>query len=202
MLRSLVAAEGACVTLSLPARDRHDALAGSFGAELDGSVDVLITCGGVSAGPRDLVPEVLRSLGVRPIFHKVAIKPGKPVWFGVGPERPGRPPALVFGLPGNPVSSLVGFLLFIRPALRILMGRPMMGPPRLPLDGVVQNDGDRTMLWPVRLEAGRAVLAAWGGSSNLQALAQVDGFVQLEGRPEPYSMGDVQPFFPIASPLD
>ena len=52
------------------------------------------------------------------------LKPGKPLWFGVGPPRGDRPPALVFGLPGNPVSGLVGFLLFVRPALAVLAGKP------------------------------------------------------------------------------
>src|SRR5207302_1731836 len=81
--------------------------------------DVLLITGGVSAGRRDLVPATLAGLGARPVFHKVRVRPGKPVWFGVGPERPARPPALIFGLPGNPVGVVVAFLLFVRPTLTI-----------------------------------------------------------------------------------
>ena len=78
--------------------------------------DVLVVTGGVSAGQRDLVPAALQQLGVARIFHKVRLKPGKPLWFGIGPRRGQGPAPLVFGLPGNPVSSLVGFLVFIKPA--------------------------------------------------------------------------------------
>src|SRR5262249_17242528 len=83
---------------------------------------VLVLSGGVSAGKLDLVPGVLQELGVRAHFHKVEMKPGKPVFFGTRGET------LVFGLPGNPVSALVCFELFVRPALRVLMGQPDPGP--------------------------------------------------------------------------
>ena len=72
--------------------------------------DVLVTSGGVSVGPHDLVRRIEAELGVEEVFWRVAVKPGKPVAFGV------RGSTLVFGLPGNPVSSLVGFELFVRPA--------------------------------------------------------------------------------------
>jgi molybdopterin molybdotransferase len=84
--------------------------------------DVVITSGGVSVGPHDLVREVERELGVEEVFWRVAVKPGKPVSFGT------RGDTLVFGLPGNPVSVLVGFELFVRPALRALEGDPDPGP--------------------------------------------------------------------------
>jgi molybdopterin molybdotransferase len=80
------------------------------------SADVLVTSGGVSMGPHDLVRGVAAELGVVEIFWGVAVKPGKPLAFGV------RGSTLVFGLPGNPVSSLVGALLFVRPALLALQG--------------------------------------------------------------------------------
>jgi molybdopterin molybdotransferase len=78
--------------------------------------DVLVTSGGVSVGPHDLVRRVEAELGVEEVFWRVAVRPGKPVSFGV------RGPTLVFGLPGNPVSSLVACELFVRPALRALQG--------------------------------------------------------------------------------
>jgi molybdopterin molybdotransferase len=86
------------------------------------SADVLVTSGGVSVGPHDLVRSLLRELGVEEIFWRVAVKPGKPVAFGV------RNRTLVFGLPGNPVSSLVGCELFVRPAVLALQGAAQPGP--------------------------------------------------------------------------
>ena len=85
--------------------------------------DVLLVTGGVSAGQRDLVPAALERSGVRRVFHKVRMKPGKPLWFGIGPPRGEQPGTLVFGLPGNPASTLVGFLVFVAPALQVLAGR-------------------------------------------------------------------------------
>lgn len=97
--------------------DAHrDALERGLGA------DVLVTTGGVSVGPHDLVRSILRSLGVEEVFWGVAVKPGKPLAFGV------RDATLVFGLPGNPVSSLVGCELFVRPAALALQGASVPGP--------------------------------------------------------------------------
>jgi molybdopterin molybdotransferase len=91
--------------------------------------DVLVTSGGVSVGPHDLVRRIEAELGVDEVFWRVAVKPGKPVSFGV------RGSTLVFGLPGNPVSSLVGFELFVRPAVLALQGHgdpmPRFEPGRL-----------------------------------------------------------------------
>jgi molybdopterin molybdotransferase len=80
------------------------------------AADVLIVSGGVSVGPHDHVKPALAELGVEEHFWRVALKPGKPTWFGA---RDGK---LVFGLPGNPVSAMVTFHLFARPALRALAG--------------------------------------------------------------------------------
>ena len=82
------------------------------------AADVLVTSGGVSVGPHDLVRRLEAELGVQEVFWGVAVKPGKPLSFGV------RDRTLVFGLPGNPVSSLVGSLLFVRPALLAVQGTP------------------------------------------------------------------------------
>jgi molybdopterin molybdotransferase len=88
--------------------------------------DVLITSGGVSVGRHDLVRATLAELGAEEVFWRVAVKPGKPITFAV------RGDTLVFGLPGNPVSSLVDFELFVRPALRALQGAGEPGPLYLP----------------------------------------------------------------------
>jgi molybdopterin molybdotransferase len=84
--------------------------------------DVLVTSGGVSVGPHDLVRRILADLGVVEVFWGVAVKPGKPLAFAV------RGSTLVFGLPGNPVSSLVGCELFVRPAVLALQGALVPGP--------------------------------------------------------------------------
>jgi len=79
--------------------------------------DLVITCGGVSVGDHDYVREACGKLGVNEVFWRVAMRPGRPLYFGVGGEG-----QLVFGLPGNPVSALVTFLLFVRPALLAMVG--------------------------------------------------------------------------------
>ena len=97
-------------------RATRDAIAAALGS------DVVVICGGVSVGEHDHVRPALAGLGVEEVFWGVSLRPGKPTWFGVA-ERGGEDrPALVFGLPGNPVSAMVTFLLFARPALRQMLG--------------------------------------------------------------------------------
>ena len=114
MLSSVFAAAGAEVLTLAPAADEEVALRQALARGL--ASDVLVTSGGVSVGEHDLVREAERELGVEELFWRVSIKPGKPVSFGI------RGDTLVFGLPGNPVSSLVGSELFVKPALRALEG--------------------------------------------------------------------------------
>ncbi len=123
--------------------------------------DVLVTSGGVSVGPHDLVRRIEAELGVEEIFWRVAVKPGKPVSFGVRGET------LVFGLPGNPVSSLVGFELFVRPALLALQGHadplPRFEPGRLA--AAAQANESRDELVRARVRDGD------DGSVHLEPLA-------------------------------
>lgn len=90
--------------------------------------DILILSGAVSAGDADFIPATLKDLGFSTIFHKVGIKPGKPMWFGL---KPGGP--IVFALPGNPLSSQVTFKLFIEPFLRSCLGLKPLVQMRLPM---------------------------------------------------------------------
>jgi molybdopterin molybdotransferase len=159
------------------APDREDRLRELIADGLKSSV--LVLSGGVSAGKLDLVPGVLEQLGVRPHFHKISMKPGKPVFFGT------RGATLVFGLPGNPVSSLVCFELFVRPAVRRLMGMndpgPCMQSAVLASDFAYQSD--RPTYYPAHVElcdAGwKASLLPWSGSSDLRGLARANAFVLL-----------------------
>jgi molybdopterin molybdotransferase len=112
-LAALAARAGAEVIGRGHATDDPEATRTVIGEALD-LADVLVLSGGVSVGPHDHVKPVLAELGVREILWRVALRPGKPTWMG---ERDGK---LVFGLPGNPVSAYVTFLLFVRPALNAL----------------------------------------------------------------------------------
>ncbi len=95
--------------------DDRDATADALARALTG--DVVVISGGVSVGPHDHVRPTLAALGAEEVFWGVALRPGKPTWFGVAPSG-----CLVFGLPGNPVSAMVTFLLFVRPAIRAMLG--------------------------------------------------------------------------------
>jgi molybdopterin molybdotransferase len=92
------------------------------------NADVIILSGGVSKGDADYVPEVLTSLGIKEVFHRVKIKPGAPLWFGVTPKG-----GVVFGLPGNPVSVQVAVKVFVEPFLFACFGLPQPKPMLLPM---------------------------------------------------------------------
>jgi molybdopterin molybdotransferase len=140
--------------------------------------DVLILSGGVSAGVLDLVPAALEQLGVERVFHKVRLKPGKPLWFGLY-ERDDRK-CLVFGLPGNPVGSLVCFVLFVAPPLRRLAGRaPLIQESRRAELAVgFQHTSDRPTYHPALAQRRHDTLVvtpiAWQGSSDQSAIAQAN----------------------------
>ncbi len=142
--------------------------------------DLLILSGGVSAGKLDLVPGVLQELGVVPHFHKVEMKPGKPVYFGT---RDSEQPTLVFGLPGNPVSSFVSFELFVRPALRRLRGLSDTGAERV--NAVLTEDfpyrTDRPTYHPARVEVAddgwHVRPVPWSGSPDLRGLTRANALI-------------------------
>ena len=113
-IAAVLDASGAEVDLLPVVRDDESAHRDALERAL--AADVLVSSGGVSMGPHDLVRRVAGELGVEEIFWGVAVKPGKPLSFGI------REDTLAFGLPGNPVSALVGALVFVRPALLALQG--------------------------------------------------------------------------------
>jgi molybdopterin molybdotransferase len=124
MLRAQLASAGALAELREPVADDERATQAALESAL--AADVLITSGGVSVGTHDLVRGALAALGAEEVFWRVAVRPGKPVAFAV------RGDTLVFGLPGNPVSALVGFELFVRPAVLALQGARVTRPAFLP----------------------------------------------------------------------
>jgi molybdopterin molybdotransferase len=120
MLAAALASAGAIAELQASVADDEQVHRAALERGLE--ADVLVTSGGVSVGPHDLVRRIEAELGVEEIFWRVAVKPGKPLSFG------SRGSTLVFGLPGNPVSSLVCFEVFVRPALLALQGAREPGP--------------------------------------------------------------------------
>ena len=150
------------------------------------AADILLLSGGVSAGDYDLVPGALAAAGVECVFHKVRLKPGKPVWFGVF-HRHAAAPTLVFGLPGNPVSSLVCFELFVRPALRIAAGQLAVAGQRHALSArlltAAKGNTNRPVYHPGILTKGATGLVAkplpWGGSADLLGLSRANGLILL-----------------------
>jgi molybdopterin molybdotransferase len=163
--------------------------------------DVLLLSGGVSAGVLDLVPGVLAELGVEQVFHKVQLKPGKPLWFGTkrraesGERRAMQ--TLVFGLPGNPVSTFVCFELFVRPALRKLAGlADVVGRPlRTRLAADFTHKGNRPTYHPARWreeDDGNSVeTIAWQGSADLRALASANALIHFVAGDRKYLAGDM-----------
>ncbi len=157
--------------------------------------DVLILSGGVSMGRLDLVPKVLGKLGVDLVFHHIAQRPGKPMWFGVSQSGPA-----VFALPGNPVSTLVCLARYVLPALRAAMGQAPKEPPRIALTGPVEVKAPLAYYLPVRLKTddwGRASAdpCPTNGSGDFTALAGTDGFVELPPGPNTFPKGFVARFF-------
>ncbi|HEX4415520.1 MAG TPA: gephyrin-like molybdotransferase Glp [Lacipirellulaceae bacterium] len=189
---------GAATTEIPTARDTHEDLTRCISQGLE--ADVLVLSGGVSAGKFDLVPQVLAELGVEQVFHKIALRPGKPLWFGA--KKEGSRTVLVFGLPGNPVSSLVCFELFVRPAIAALSGRgfkqPSLSTARLAHD--FDHSGGRAACLPARLEEDgpdqRVSLLLWQGSADLATLAKANALVRLTAERRQFRAGhliEVQP---------
>ena len=154
--------------------------------------DVLVLSGGVSAGVLDLVPQVLQELGVQQVFHKVELKPGKPLWFGVATESQ----TLVFGLPGNPVSSLVCFELFVRPALQAMAGSDPQGlePAQAALSEAFHHRASRPTFFPARLYLKngqtRVQPLPWKGSADQRTLTDANCLAYFPADDQLYAAGD------------
>ena len=169
------------------AKDTHTDLRAKIAAGLES--DALILSGGVSAGKYDLVEPVLREFGAEFIFDAVAIRPGKPAVFAVCKGKP------VFGLPGNPVSTMVTFDLFVRPAIEILSGTE---PTPLPfLEAVLtermQEKPGLTHFLPALLEYGdhpRVTALRWQGSGDIIAMARANCLLVIPPDRETINAGE------------
>jgi molybdopterin molybdotransferase len=137
--------------------------------------DAVVASGGVSVGEFDLVKQAFEGVGGKLVFWRVAIKPGRPVAFG---QWQGKP---FFGLPGNPVSACVAFLLLVYPALRRMQGARDCQLPRQPgiLAEPFVNHSKRAYLVSVCVQNGQVRLAGAQGSHILSSLARADGIVEI-----------------------
>lgn len=178
MLSALLKADGIEPRFLGIAKDNARDLKKEIGRGLD--ADVLLISGGVSMGDYDLIPDVLRKLGIKKIFHKVKIKPGKPLFFGRRKKGP-----LVFGIPGNPVSNFLAYLIFVRPALNKMMGC-RCGMPGFK-EGIVETGfhskpgRKHFVLVKVSKRKNRCYLTpvTSSGSADVLALSKADGFMAI-----------------------
>ncbi len=157
--------------------------------------DVLILSGGVSMGQRDYVPAALDALGVRRVFHRIAQRPGKPMWFGIGPRG-----QAVFALPGNPVSALVCAVRYARPALLAAMGLAAAPPEQVCLDAEVEANASLACFVPVHVRTdGQGRLLAHPvparTSGDFSSLPRTHGVVQVPSGDRPVSVGTVLPLY-------
>jgi molybdopterin molybdotransferase len=186
MLSALVRRAGADVRALRVEDDRVATVAAVEQALAD--TDVLLLSGGVSVGPHDHVKPALEANGVEEVFWRVALRPGKPTWFGVKRDDP---PVLVLGLPGNPVSAYVTFTLFAAPALAKLQGaRAAAASRRARLGSAVTRHPDRDECIRVRVDAdGIATPTGPQGSHMLSSLVQADGLALIPRGDEPLAGG-------------
>lgn len=162
------------------------------------SSDVLIVSGGVSVGDVDIVPECLAACGVRKILHKVAVKPGKPIFAGESATG-----GVVIGLPGNPVAVLVHFYMFIRPLLMKASGAREYLPKRilLPLAGSAENRSGGKKFSLARLESSggetRVAEIPSHGSGDFVSSIRADGVFEIPMGTSQLPAGRIVPFYPI-----
>lgn len=149
-------------------------------ADLMRTSDLILTSGGVSKGAFDYVPAALERAGFGCILHGIRQKPGKPLWFGVSDRR------AAFGLPGNPVSTLVCLHRLVLPGLLAAAGAPPSPPLSVSLAAPLKIESNLTTFLPARLETddnGRtlAALPAYHGSGDFTALSATHGFIEVDG---------------------
>ncbi len=157
---------------------------------------ILLLSGGVSKGKFDYLPEVLKDLGLEKLFHKVSQRPGKPFWFGRSAEG-----AMVFALPGNPVSSFLCTLRYFRPWLDECLGLGEKEPPRAILTRALTFRPELTYFPQVKISiTSQGVIEAepvvGHGSGDLANLVDADAFLELPPDREVFPAGEAFPFWP------
>lgn len=151
--------------------------------------DIVAITGGTSVGKFDFVPSVLRSLGVKEIFHRVSQRPGKPLWFGIRKNK-----GVVFALPGNPVSSLICLHRYVLPYVWSVMGITTTEAEYVDLGEPMSMEEALTHFLPVRLnhreDGSRVALPVpYFGSGDCAALGESDGFIEVPPSKRPLAVG-------------
>ena len=187
-LEALLGSWGQVTWRSVHAPDDPEAIAKEIASGLE-RADVLLLTGGVSMGKWDLVPDLLTAAGVAPLFHRIAQKPGKPLWVGKKNET------LVFGLPGNPISALLCARRYLWPALDAAAGAKVTPVPRRPILDELRPFPRFTRFVPVVEEAEGLRLLAIQNSGHLHGLAGSDGFVECSPGEQTLLPGTRLPFF-------
>jgi molybdopterin molybdotransferase len=183
-LAALATQAGAQVVGTGRSRDTAAATRAALASALD-AADVVVASGGVSVGPHDHVKDALRDLGVKEAFWRVALRPGRPTWFGM------RGDTAVFGLPGNPVSAMVTFALFARPALAAMQGAvalPRRGRARLAVP--VERHPDRDECVRVQIQDGVATPTGPQGSHVLTSMLGADALAIVTAGEGEVAAGD------------
>lgn len=156
--------------------------------------DLLLTVGGIASGDFDFVARALQELRIKPIVQKVAQRPGKPLWFGTHKRT------AVFGLPGNPLSTMVCFHKYVRPFLETACGGAPTRPVPAVLGADVTSAAPLAFFPPVRVQHAdngqvTATPVPYNTSGNMAALAQTDGFVELSRDRDRFPAGSVVPLY-------
>ncbi len=189
VLESLIRAVHCEAVLQQPVKDERLAIREAILTASD--CDVICITGGVSMGAFDFVPDVLKQVGATIHFHKLSIKPGRPTLFATLPNG-----QLVFALPGNPVSALVGFRLLVAPALAALQGRQeVVLVLQAELQGSLPAEGQRRAYYPARLSVNAnggyiAHLLSWHGSGDALGMAGAQALIVRPPGSPPAQAGD------------
>lgn len=148
--------------------------------------DILLTTGGVSMGDKDFLPTLFEEVGVEKVFHKVAMKPGKPIWFGKKGDK------VVFGLPGNPLSTQVGFTAFVKTYILVVQAQSLKFS-QYQLSHDLQKREGMTFVFPCNVDGQQLTIKKFNGSGDITSVHTIDGFVKLDEQNK-YEIGDVVHF--------
>lgn len=192
LLKSLLHKQGIQPFPVIHVPDEPAALQNAIKQALD--ADIIISCGGVSAGDADYVPDAMAATGVEKLFHKLMIRPGKPIWCGKTADG-----KMVFALPGNPLSCMVTFSLFVQPFLNACYGLPAPTTIHLALQGERSKKTNLDEFFPVKIVpgAGAVQIVPFNGSGDIRAALFADGFARHHREKSIIKEGEPVEFLPI-----
>ncbi|MGB3081300.1 MAG: molybdopterin molybdotransferase MoeA [Saprospiraceae bacterium] len=175
-------------------QDDYDAITSALERYIS-AYDIILISGGISEGKYDFIPTALESLGVQKHFYKVKQRPGKPFWFGTHPKG-----CTVFALPGNPVSSFLCFIRYIKPWLELCLQKSLSLPQFAKLSADITFTPNLVYFMTVRLQQNEscemlAIPAAGHGSGDYANLVDADAFIELPADSEAFKMGEVFEYF-------